>query len=83
MTDKKLSEEVLAQIGARKKAVQTMNQIAQNEFRNYLNQQIQSIGLDLGKKYDIDEKTGIVTEHKEEVTITPVKEGNENEIRSQ
>ena len=68
----KVSEEVLKQINARDfalKGANTLFQMAQAEAQNYIKEQLKALGLDEKKQYNIDQKTGIVSE----IKVEPVK----------
>jgi|ETNvirnome_2_300_1030623.scaffolds.fasta_scaffold00052_3 hypothetical protein len=66
----KVNEEVLKQLQARRNAlasVQTLVQMANREYNLYLQHQVKEAGTDMSKKWVVDEKTGEITEQKEEV----------------
>jgi len=79
--NKKLSEEVLKQLGHRRNAVQALAseiagkqvilQMANREFNLYLEAQVKESGWDMSKPWTADDKTGEIKE--QEVKVTPVK----------
>lgn len=82
MTDEKVeelkvSEEVLKQINFRKACLASANglfQMAQRELNLYAVEQLKELDLDTTKNYNIDDKTGIVSEVKSEPVKKEVKE---------
>lgn len=75
----KVSESVLIQLIARQQALTGANvliQMAKREYDLYVNEQLTELGLDLSKKFNIDHKTGTVSELK----VEPVKKEVEAEV---
>lgn len=76
----KVEENVLIQLSARQQALTSASllvQMAKREFDLYVNEQLTSLGLDLTKKYNIDHKTGVVSELK----VEPVKKETADETK--
>ena len=73
----KISESALMQLSARQQALAGANvlvQMAKREFDLYVNEQLKELGLDLTSKYNIDHKTGVVSELKVEPLTKEVKD---------
>ena len=74
----KLNEESLVQLRARQAAlgsVKVLAQMAQREFNLFVQEQLIRLGLDKSKQYNVDEKTGVISEIKSE----PVKVNDSEE----
>jgi len=79
MEEMKVSEDVLKQLNVRKVALnssQILVQMANRELNLFMIDQIKELGLDGSKAYNIDEKSGVISEVKSE----PVKK-EENESK--
>jgi hypothetical protein len=81
--NKKLSVEVMKNLQLRRSIIsktaneikdqQLLLQLADREFGIYFKTELNKLGLDIEKKWSVDEKTGEVTEEKEEVKVESAK----------
>ncbi len=78
MEEMKVSEGVLEQMRARRLALnsaQILFQMAEREMRLYSKEKLVELGLDASKQYNVDEKSGVVSE----IKVEPVKESESKE----
>lgn len=69
MEELKLKEDILKQLNVRKTAIMSANvlaQMAKREMNFFVLDQLKELGLDTAKQYNVDDKTGIISEVKEE-----------------
>ena len=68
----KLNEETLKQLQARAMALQSANtlvQMANREYQFFLAEQLSNLGLDSKDKFNVDFKTGVVSQVKHEPLV--------------